>query len=374
MKKWVLVTISVIVGFILGVVVAIPFIPIQMVHLPPEERAPVVQPKPAAPEVPVAEPGEVSEPMSEEERKAFETRWAHAPETIRELARLIAEGGVPEAARLEAIGPAALSRGYPAPELDFVRNDQPITYLSTLLQEAVLAYNLEATRALLAAGADPDVYNSEVLFLAIKQKTRGAPHIMLFHDFDEMLPFLRLYLEAGANPNARRYGLPKTPLWLARSNKNLGAILMLLEFGADPWLKLEVRPTIYKRSVLASLAGGSLNKATGEILFRIARSNHLPQGSDADEQKVLKELEGAVEMVEGGTGPQARHDAWRLDQLFYVLGYALERRDEFDALRKRLPAFDYQADGGWYLAEDEIHSRYDAPLPVPDRGSEIWGP
>ena len=36
--------------------------------------------------------------------------------------------------------------------------------------------------------------------------------------------------------------------------------------------------------------------------------------------------------------------------------------------------FDYQEDGGWYLAEDEVHSRYDEPLQLPDKGMEIWGP
>lgn len=374
MKTWKLITIGTIIGFVLGVIVAIPFIPIQMVRTSYIECAPATPQTAVTNELFADNHKKVAKPMDEEDWKAFDIRWAHAPENIRGLARLIAGGGVPEAVALEEIGAAALSRGYPAPELDFERNGQAVTYLSTLLQEAVLSYNLEATRTLLAAGADPDVYNSEVLFLAVEQRTRGAPNIMLFPDFDEMLPFLRLYLEAGADVNARRYGLPKTPLDHAHIMSNLGAILLLLEFGADPWLRPVYLDGYRPYSIMKSLAFSSLNGATAEIMFRIARAKHLPQGSDTAEREVLKELEDVVEMIEGGTGPQARHDAWRMDQLLYVMGYALERREEFDALRKRLPAFDYQADGGWYLAEDEVHSRYDAPLSTPDGGSEIWGP
>ena len=375
MKKWILITISAITGFVLGVAVAIPFIPVQM------SRTSYVNCAPDTPQTVIPEPlgadkhEKVLNPMDEEDWKAFESRWVHAPENIKELARLIASGNIPDPDVLDMIGAEALSQGYPAPELDFERNGQKVIFMATLLQEAVLAYNLEATKALLAAGADPDVYNSEVLFLAIEQKTRGAPNIMMFPDHDEMLPFLRLYLEAGANVNARRYGfLPRAPLSHSNIMSNLGGMLLLLEFGADPWLRFEVSPDIYRRSVMLSLSSGSLNSAAAEMLFRIARSNHLPQGSDTAEREILKELEDIVERIEGGTGPKARHKAWRMDQLLYVMGYALERREEFNALRERLPDFDYQADGGWYLAKDEVHSRYDAPLPVPDKGPEIWGP
>ena len=44
-----------------------------------------------------------------------------------------------------------------------------------------------------------------------------------------------------------------------------------------------------------------------------------------------------------------------------------------DRIRARLSDFSYQADGGWYLAEDELHSRYDAPLSMLDRGDQVWG-
>lgn len=374
MKKWILITISAITGFLLGVAVAIPFIPVQMT------RTSYVNCAPDTPQTVMTEPigadnhEKVLNPMDEEDWKAFESRWVHAPKNIKELARLIASGDTPDPDILDMIGAEALSHGYPAPELDFERNGQKVTFMATLLQEAVLAYNLGATKALLAAGADPDVYNSEVLFLAIEQKTRGAPNIMMFPDHDEMLPFLRLYLEVGANVNARRFGLPKTPLDRSHILSNLGAMLLLVEFGADPWLRPVYSDGYKPYSVIKELAFGSQNDATAEMLFRIARTKHLPQGSDEAEQEILKELEDAVERIEGGTGPKARHKAWRMDQLLYVLGYALERREEFNALRERLPAFDYQADGGWYLAKDEVHSRYDAPLPVPDKGSEIWGP
>lgn len=313
------------------------------------------------------------EPMTDEGWQEFEQRWTKAPEQIRALARQIAEGAAPDPAVLEEIGAEALSRGYPVPALNFTRDGTPVPWLSTLLQEAVWAYNLEATRALLAAGADPNVNNGEVLFIAIEQKTRGAPNFGLFPDYDETLPFLRAYLEAGANPNVQRYGFrDETPLSWA--HKNLAAILLLLEFGADPWVRYNGPSGRLSNSMINNLAFGAAANDASEILFRMARSGNLPKGPEEQEDEVFSLLSSVVDDFASGTGPRSRHKAWRLDQLLQVLGPVLDRKDEADAIRNRLTAFDYQTDGGWYLAEDEIHSRPDEPFAVPDKGSEIWGP
>lgn len=88
----------------------------------------------------------------------------------------------------------------------------------------------------------------------------------------------------------------------------------------------------------------------------------------------LAAVDKLIAAVEDGSGPRSRQEAWRLDQVLVVLGEALDIRDRTEALRACLPAFDDQADGGWYLAEGETHSPHDSPLGVPEVGTEIWGP
>lgn len=320
------------------------------------------------------------EPMTEEDWAAFEQRWATAPEEIRELARLITRGDTPNEGTLADLSAEAMSRGYHVPELDFTRNGTPVPYLSTLLQEAAFSYNLEATRALLEVGVDPNVNHGEVLFIVIEQRTRGAPNFAVFPDFDEMLPFLQAYLESGADSNVKRYGfLSRTPFDFADGQHNLGAMLLLLEFGADPWAKLPFPDThqsdgYLNDSVMEALSFGAGAGPTSETLFRLARSGNLPQGPEKIESNVFRNLSEVGATFASGTGPAVRHTAWRLDQLLKILGAALNREEEAGEIRQKLAKFDYQADGGWYLAEGEIHSRYDAPLSLPDKGSEIWGP
>ncbi|MCF3973321.1 hypothetical protein [Paracoccus salsus] len=250
----------------------------------------------AATETPTSESRvEMEGIMTEDEWPGFELRWANAPEEVVAIARTIAEGGVPDAGTLEPLGAEALSMGYPVPELDFTRNDRPVAYLATLLQEAALAYNVTAAQALLDA-------------------------------------------------------------------------------GADPWLDLPGAKGVRIGRLIERMASSSGSAPMTEMLFRIARSGHLPQGPDSAVDAVFSGLSSVAEKFASGTGPDARHTAWRLDQVFQVLGTALGREEQANDIRAQLNAFDDAADGGWFLAADEIHSRYDAPLSAPDKGTEIWGP
>ena len=332
------------------------------------------QPKAEAP--PHAHTERTAQVMQPNDRKTFDQRWAQAPEEIRAIATKIANGAVPDNQELSALGTEALSRGYHAPALDFTRDGQPVEYLATLLQEAVMAYNLEAVRALLAQGADPNVNHTEALFMAIERRTPSAPDFMLFPDFDASLPIVQALLDAGANPNVQQYGfLHVTPLYLADGYSNLGAMIALIDAGADPWF----RPSfsggdVTTQSFMESLALGAGDPTTAEILFRVLRATKLPLGPSEQIDFVISLLEKRVKTFAMGSGPDSRHTAWRLDQVLQLVGKSLDRTAETDRIRARLSDFSYQADGGWYLAEDELHSRYDAPLSTPDRGDQVWGP
>lgn len=313
--------------------------------------------------------------MQPDDRETFDQRWAQAPEDIRAFAMKIADGGVPDEQALAALGTEALSRGYHAPTLDFTRDGRPVQYLATLLQEAVMAYNLQAAQALLAQGVDPNVNHTEALFMAIERRTPTAPAFMLFPDYDASLPMVQALLDAGADPNMLRYGFRSdTPLYLADLMTNLGAMIALIEAGADPWMKPDFVNGMPVDSVMESMAFSSGGAASGEIFFRVLRATELPPGPSTQIDNVLEQLELVVEEFAMGSGPDSRHTAWRLDQVLQLAGKALDRSEETERIRARLSDFSYPADGGWYLAEDEIHSRYDAPLSTPDRGDHVWGP
>jgi len=368
MNRWFIAILGIAAGFIFGLVFAFFFVPLRLEWVPAEQSEltaalPVLNPEETVMEQAVYEP----------DWPAFETRWAEAPEAIRELARVIAKGEVPQG--LDQFEPAVLSDGYHAPALDFTRDGRPVPYLATLLQEAVMAYNLAAVQALLAQGVDPNVNHTEALFMAIERRTPTAPDFMLFPDYDASLPIVQALLDAGANPNVQQYGFRYvTPLSLTNTFTNLGAMIALINAGADPWMKPKLSDGWESDSLMEALAFSSGGGASAEILFRVLRATDLPAGSSLQIDNVLKQLRLVADKFATGSGPDSRHTAWRLDQVLQLVGKSLDRTTDTDRIRAKLSDFSYQADGGWYLAEDEIHSRYDAPLSTPDRGDQIWGP
>lgn len=368
MNRWFIAILGIAAGFIFGLVFAFFFVPLRLEWVPAEQSEltaalPVLNPEETVMEQAVYEP----------DWPAFETRWAEAPEAIRELARVIAKGEVPQG--LDQFDPAVLSDGYHAPALDFTRDGRPVPYLATLLQEAVMAYNLAAVQALLAQGVDPNVNHTEALFMAIERRTPTAPDFMLFPDFDASLPIVQALLDAGANPNVQQYGFRYvTPLNLAEGQRNLGAMITLIDAGADPWFRPSFPEGGTTDSFMETRASGVGNQASAETLFRVLRATTLTPGPAGQVDQIFAQLERRVNKFASGSGPNARHTAWRLDQVLQLAGKALDRQAEAERIRAKLSAFSYQADGGWYLAEDEIHSRYDAPLAVPDRGDQVWGP
>lgn len=317
-------------------------------------------------------------PLPEPDWAAFDIRWAEAPDALRELARTIAARDAIDMTVLEGMG--NLSAEVPVPELSREWDGQPVTHRATLLEEAVRAYNLEAVNALLEAGADPCGFHCNAVFMALGMRTHGAPPLAgAFGDYSQSLEMARSILKAGGDPNSREFGFRNSLVENTSGDRNLGGMLVLLEFGANPWQRRAFPPnksgSVYiADSVLTNLAFGSLSPLSTEVLFRLARSGHLPRGEREDEEALFDQLEQVVEKIADGSGPTARHQAWRMDQVLQVLGQALDLSDRAVSLRSRLPEFDYTADGGWYLAEDQLHSPWDSPLGVPDKGDEIWGP
>lgn len=324
--------------------------------------------------------GAEEERMTEEELEAFAARWSTAQDDVRSVARAIAEGEVPDPDLLSRLDPAVLSAGLHVPALDWSLDGRTVEYRASLLLQSVVSVNVEAARLLIEAGANPNDDHGRVLFLALAQKSRGTPQFMIFPDFEATLPFVELFLAAGADPNQPRVGFrAESPLAFAIKHKNLGAIEMLVNSGADPWVALAEPDGYVPRTPVSTLAVGSREPTAAEMLFRMARQEGFAPKDRDDLFALQKDLGSVVENVAEGSGPTARAEAWRLDIILALLG---ERLAPFDpeapswaqALRETLPRPDLDEDAGWFLGPDERHSPNDGPISVPLHGSEIWGP
>ncbi|HEX6997743.1 MAG TPA: ankyrin repeat domain-containing protein [Gammaproteobacteria bacterium] len=125
----------------------------------------------------------------------------------------------------------------------------------TALLWACQANDIALARALLAAGADPDVpnrYGITPLWLAAINGSAPLAELLLEHgaDVDGALPHgetplmaaaragdaatIRLLLAAGADPNASETSLGETGLMWAAAEDHADAIRALVEGGADP--------------------------------------------------------------------------------------------------------------------------------------------
>ncbi|MEC7761488.1 MAG: hypothetical protein VX874_06200 [Pseudomonadota bacterium] len=318
--------------------------------------------------------------MTDEELAAFEARWSTASEDVRTVARSIAEGDMPDPDLVSRLDPAVLSVGLHVPALDWSLDGRTVQYRASLLLQSVVSVNVEAARLLIEAGANPNDDHGRTLFLALSQKSRGTPQFMVFPDFEDTLPFVEMFLAAGADPNQPRAGFrAESPLAFAIKHKNLGAIEMLVNAGADPWVALAEPDGYVPRTPVSTLAVGSREPTAAEMLFRMARQDGFAPKDEADLFALQKDIGAVVTHVAEGSGPTARAEAWRLDIILALLGERLAKYDPeapawAEALRETLPRPDLDEDAGWFLAPNERHSPHDGPISVPLHGTEIWGP
>ena len=239
-------------------------------------------------------------------------RFAGASGDILDLAGRIAHGESPTSEELAALGPDRLRQEYSrtAPE-----NIAP-EFGHSLLREAVISRNLPAASALIAAGADPFFNENELAYLAVRMANRTAESVW-WPDYSTGASFLRLWLQAGGDPNAaNRYYGHSGNLLVSADPMNLEGILMLLEAGTDPWYSKQVVLNGVPREqrhdnffeILANVAITS-----SELNFRIAEAG-LYRGGSADQHRTLLDRfdMGLRNVLIGGSGPRFLREVWGL--------------------------------------------------------------
>ena len=269
--------------------------------------------------------------------------YSDGPEDIRAIAARIRAGESLDPSVLERVGPDALSRAYHSEEHQRFY----------LLHDTLLHRNPAAAEALVAAGADVNYDNHLMVFSALRM--RDGPSLRPFPDYSPGIPFLRLYLENGGDPNAQasRYNSDLTTLTWA--NNNLEGILVLLEGNADPWLQLPFPEGHLMRSFFDSLAFSSSGIVSGEIMFRIAHAGHFEGATPEQLQIVFDSFERTLRDLEGTRNRRQLQAAWYrqtiLDAITETTGAPLP-----PALARLMETRVPDEYGGWWMRPDQIRS------------------
>jgi hypothetical protein len=143
-------------------------------------------------------------------------------------------------------------------------------------------------RTLVEIGADPNIPVDDGFppLIAALTKTRDTPGSMHRDDVDEVL---RLLLQAGADPNIRGIN-DYTPLHMAVAERNIAAIQMLLDAGADPELATRIDDYETPRQ-MAEAAG------LREIAAMLSRKGQPEQRRLRSGLTLLSDMPGAGEEV-----------------------------------------------------------------------------
>lgn len=294
--------------------------------------------------------------------------YADASEDIRTIALAIRMGDVPDAALLTKIGSESLSAKY----LSEVYSGNLVTprYLLNDTMTQADPPNVAAAQALVKAGADVNYDNNLMVFNALAL-TQG-PTVKPFPDYSPGIPFLRLYLENGGDPNAQFMIGNSGRIALSKAHTNLEGILLLLEHGADPWLQAPSLNTDKPmRNYFDSLAGGTGNGIVAEIMFRIAYEGYFKGATLEQLSTIFNRYQKWLDEIEGSENSRDLRQAWQfqaiLDAIVGTTGVTLPP-DLAQLMESRIP----DQYGGWWLRPDQIRSGDEFVGATITDGTLIW--
>ncbi|TRW95372.1 hypothetical protein FNJ84_16760 [Paracoccus sp. M683] len=289
----------------------------------------------------------------------IQVAYPDAPSALQQVAAAIRAGQPPAPADLAALDTAAIDAPY-------IGTDNQRRYL---LNDTLLYRNFPAAEALVAAGADVNYADNIMVFNALdmSQGREAVP----FVDYSPGIPFLRLYLENGGDPNAQFMRDQSGNLPLNHQNDNLEGVLMLLEHGADPWLQAPTPQGTKARSFYDSIAFSASGIVAGEMLFRIADAGHFA-GQPVDKVQIVYDIfERSLLDKQGSTRRADLHASWRrktiLAAIIETSGWAPPPR-----LQALLETPTPDAYGGWHLRPDQLHSGPEFTGPTITDGTLIW--
>ncbi len=289
----------------------------------------------------------------------IQAAYPNASLEVQKIAADIHAGQVPAKTLLDSVGNDALNTAYGAPD----------RASSILLNDTLLQENFPAAQALVAAGANVRYARDLMVFNALdmRQGRRAVP----FADYSPGIPFLQLYLENGGDPDAQYFRDNSGRLALLHSPDNLEGMLMLLDFGADPWREAKTPQGTNARSFYDTYAFSASGIVSSEILFRIAHAGHFAGQASDQIQTIYDDFERSLSAKAGSTHTDDLHAVWRrqtiLDAIIATSGVA-PSASLAGLLENRVS----DVYGGWQMRPDQLYSGEEFIGPAISHGTLIW--
>jgi len=262
-----------------------------------------------------------------------------APDPIQALALVIVRNTRLTSDIYESLTPDMINRIYRA---------APDAPGDTILALAMRNFKMDAARALIRSGAKVDIDGARIAFEAINPEDRDRDLDAPFPDYSAGLPFLLLYLDNGGDPNAAaadgttllEYAGPGTI-------NNLGAGMLLLEYGADPFLEPTGRDGTRHDSFF--VGNSRLFPIPLEYMHRLTILGYFGEAPDAQLAKVLASYERDLKTIEA-----LHQDGSAETTIFWIARQTiLALRDHAGAkLTPYLAGFvarDIPEEAGWFL-------------------------
>ncbi|WP_156121805.1 hypothetical protein [Halocynthiibacter namhaensis] len=267
--------------------------------------------------------------------------YADAPDAVREIALAIREGTEPNIELIQGLGADVLSQLY----------HSETRTLSYLLNDTLWYDNVPMAVAMIEGGAAVNYHNGQMMFNALRM--REGPSLRPFADYGPGIPFLKLYLENGGDPNVpyTRDNTYSTPL--ARAHDNLAGVLLLLQHGADGWLEVFNSRGHHNRSYFDMMAVSSAGVTFGEIMFRIAHAGYFQGSTQEQIDVVFATLERYLKEIEGSRSSRELGQKWRIQAIVEAI---LETTNLSPSPELARLMADRAPDryGSWWLRPDQL--------------------
>lgn len=246
---------------------------------------------------------------------------------------------------------------------------------TTLLTEAVRQGNYAWTIALLEAGADPNGSGSLMAYVAATEIwDPRSKWTALFRDGGPSVPFFQAYLDYGGALNTTQDGgYGNAPLIRAPVG-NLAATVFLLEQGADPWFTANPpRRLNFDGTMMGRYIFGSQAADFNEIMYVLITRGLYEAPSEPIYRPLVHDFYlGTLEELSDATGPERRHELWTVQKVVNEL-IAIDAIEPSSRMRELLAANPIPDDeGGWVLAQGQLHQDYDDERVGATLGSNVW--
>lgn len=301
----------------------------------------------------------------------LDAHFPEAPTPVRAIAATIIAGEIPSARDVEALDKDSLNGSWYRPHAALF----PM-HGHTLLRQAVVSRNIEAARVLMAAGANPFYNDNEMPFQAVNIET--STQRVAFSDYQLGTAFLTLWLDHDGDPNATHRGASLGPLLTSTPINNLESILLLLERGADPWLKTPVYSTGTDNIIFYTdpfhLSNANAAPISSEVAFRVAMAGHYANSPAEGIDELIRLYDRTAAQYVGASGPENLHLIWGMQMALHPIFNQIDRTPE-GAIAQLLDMQIPDDIGGFFLAPNEIRSPDDEDQLINNLnqfGNEMW--